>query len=87
MTTPCSVPTKYFDGPASELYSNEDPPSTCPLFLLSVDINNESVGSLSFLVSHQSICPSVETDTHWLPVLELIQKTSYTEGRRQKYTV
>ncbi len=39
---------------------------------------SESVGSDSRLVSHHSIWPSVETETHWLPVFELIQNTSYT---------
>jgi hypothetical protein len=33
-----------------------------------VHINNESVGSFNFRVSHHNICPSVDTDTHWFPV-------------------
>lgn len=77
-TTPCSVPTRYLEGPASELYSSEEPPRICPCALTSVHSCRESVGSDRRRVSHQSICPSVETETHWLPVLELIQKTSYT---------
>ena len=35
-----------------------------------------SVGSPRRRVSHQRSCPSVEAETHWLPVLEETQCTS-----------
>jgi hypothetical protein len=59
-------------GPASVLYSMEEPPSTMPPPLASVVSSSSSVGSPSLRVSHHSMRPSVETDAHWLPVLEEI---------------
>lgn len=67
-TIPCSVPTRYLVGPASWLYSIELPPSTIPPPLESVASWSVSVGSPNRRVSHHIICPSVDTDAHWLPV-------------------
>mmetsp|Transcript_14748 Transcript_14748/g.51350 ORF Transcript_14748/g.51350 Transcript_14748/m.51350 type:complete len:237 (-) Transcript_14748:619-1329(-) len=75
ITMPCSVPTRYLEGPASMLYSIEEPPRIVPLPLSS---DSWSVGSPSRRVSHHNICPSVDTLAHMLCVLEEIQNTSYT---------
>lgn len=38
----------------------------------------DSVGSPSFLISHHSTLPSVDTDMHSVPVLDCSQAKSYT---------
>ena len=66
---------RYLVG-ISLLYSMDDPPSTAPPPFESEESSKESTGSPSRRVSHQRTWPSVETDAHWLPVLDEIQKTS-----------
>ncbi len=74
-TMPCSVPTRYLAGPASTLYSMDEPPSTRPA---PSERDTSSVGSDSLRVSQNSMRPSVETETNWLFVLLWIQNVSYT---------
>ena len=68
MTVPCSVPTMNLVGPATASYSMD----TAPLMLVSFLplSTSSSTGSPSRRVSHQKTLPSVDTDTHSVPVFD-----------------